>query len=253
MSGHSKWSTIKRAKGVNDAKRGQLFTKIGQEIVIAVREGGPDADSNFRLRLILDKAKRANMPKDNTERAIKRGSGELRDGRNLAECMYEGYGPYGTAILILALSDNKNRIVSDVRRILSRHGGNLGAEGCVSWMFSRKGYITIEPGGQDPEEIALTAIDVGAEDVEIGEGIVEVYTQVEDFKRVQEALSTTSYKTSSAQLSWLPRTTMSLDEGETVKTMKLIEALEELDNVQEVFSNLDISDEIVAKYETQAA
>jgi len=253
MSGHSKWATIKRSKQANDAKRGQVFTKIGQEIVIAVREGGPEPDANFRLRLVLDKAKRANMPKGNIERAIKRGSGELKGGRDLAECMYEGYGPHGIAILVLALSDNRNRTVSDVRRVFSRHGGNLGTEGCVSWLFSRKGYVAIEPGDQDPEEVALVAIDAGAEDIEIGEGMVEVYTRVEDFKEVQEVLSAASCKIASAELSWLPQTTASLDEDETAKVMRLLEALEELDDVQGVFSNLEISDEAVAKYEAQAA
>ena len=253
MSGHSKWATIKRSKGATDAKRGQLFTKIGHEIVVAVREGGPNPDANFRLRLVLDRARRANMPKGNIERAIKRGSGALRGERDLTECTYEGYGPHGIAILILALSDNKNRTVSDVRRVLSRHGGNLGAEGCVSWLFSRKGYLAVDPRDEDAEEIALMAIDAGAEDVEIGEGIVEVYTRVADFKEVQEALSAASYKTTSAGLSWVPQTTMSLGEAETVKAMKLLEALEELDDVQEVFSNLEIADEIIATYEAQAA
>ena len=253
MSGHSKWATIKRAKGANDARRGQLFTKIGHEIVVAVRDGGPDPDTNFRLRLALDKAKRANMPRENIERAIKRGSGELKGDRALTECTYEGYGPHGIAILIHALSDNRNRAVSDIRRVLSRHGGNLGSDGCVSWLFSRKGYIAVETGDQDPEEVALVAIDAGAEDVETGEGIVEVYTRVEDFKAVQEGLSAASFEAARAQLSWLPQTTMSLDEDKTVKTMKLLEALEELDDVQEVFSNLEIADEVIAKYEAQAA
>lgn len=253
MSGHSKWATIRRGKEANDAKRGQIFTKIGQEIVIAVRKGGSDPETNFHLRLVLDKAKRANMPKDNIQRAIKRGSGELKGERDLVEGMYEGYGPHGTAILVHALTDNKNRAVSDIRRAFSRHGGNLGSDGCVSWLFSRKGYVAIEPGDEDPEEVALAAIDAGAEDVDLGEGIVEVYTQVEDFKAVQEALAAASYKIANAQLSWLPQTTMSLDAGETVKTMKLLEALEELDDVQEVFSNLDIADDIIAEYEAQAA
>jgi len=253
MSGHSKWATIKHTKQANDAKRGQIFTKIGQEIVIAVRKGGPDPDANFHLRLVLDKARRANMPKDNIERAIKRGSGELTDGRELFEGIYEGYGPHGIAILIHALTDNKNRAVSDIRRVLARHGGNLGSDGCVSWLFSRKGYMAVEPGDQDPEEVALAAIDAGAEDVEVGEGIVEIYTQVEDFKAVQETLAAATYKTASAQISWLPQTTMSLDEGETIKTMKLLDALEELEDVQEVYSNLEIADEAIARYEAQAA
>jgi len=253
MSGHSKWATIRRSKGVNDAKRGQLFTKLGHEIVIAAREGGPDPEANFRLRLVLDKARQANMPKDNVERAIKRGSGELKGADDLQEVMYEGYGPYGTAIIAQGLSDNRNRTVSEVRHVFSRFGGNLGADGSVAWMFARKGYISIEPKDNDPEEIALVAIDAGAEDVEISEDMVEVYTQVQDFKAVQEALSAASYEISSAQLSWIPQSYLSLDEKETLQTMKLIEALEDLDDIQQVFSNLDISDELMAKYEAQAA
>jgi YebC/PmpR family DNA-binding regulatory protein len=253
MSGHSKWSTIKRAKGAADAKRGQLFTKIGHELAIAAREGGSDTESNFRLRLVLEKARRANMPKENIDRAIKRGSGELKDGIVLEENIYEGYGPHGTAIMVQVLSDNKNRTVSDVRRAFSRHGGNLGSDGCVAWMFSRKGYLSINPGDSDPDEVALVAIDAGAEDVEVSEGLVEVYTQPEGFKVVQEALADASYEITNAQLSWRPQSTMTLGEKETFQTMKLLEALEELDDVQEVFSNLDLSDEMIAKYEAEAA
>ena len=189
MSGHSKWATIRRAKGAADAKRGAVFTKIGREIVIAVRESGPDPDSNFRLRLVLDKARQANMPKENIQRAIQRGSGRLEGAAELQEVMYEGYGPKGTAIIIEVLSDNKNRTVSDVRHAFSRHGGNLGADGSVAWMFARKGYLTVSPGDTDPDEVALTAIDAGAEDVEVSDGIVEVYTAPEDLKKVQEALA----------------------------------------------------------------
>src|SRR4030042_4864760 len=161
MSGHSKWSTIKRTKQANDAKRGHVFTKIGHEIAIAVREGGADADANFRLRLALDKAKRANMPKDNLERAIKRGSGELKDEAEFIEGIYEGYGPHGTAIMAQVLSDNRNRTVAEVRHVFSRHGGTLGADGSVAWMFTHRGYIAIEPGEKDPEEIALEALAAG--------------------------------------------------------------------------------------------
>ena len=253
MSGHSKWATIKRSKASNDAKRGQLFTKLGHEIVIAAREGGSDPESNFRLRLILEKARRANMPKDNVERAIKRGTGELKGENELVEGIYEGYGPHGIAIMVQVMSDNKNRTVSDVRHTFSRLGGNLGSEGCVAWMFSHKGQIVIDPGDEDPEEIALEAIDAGAEDVEIGEGIVEIYTQVEDFKTVQEALTQTSYEIASAELAWIPQTTVSFGEQDTVKAMKLLEALEDIDDVQEVYSNLDIPDDVIAKYETEAA
>jgi len=252
MSGHSKWATIRRSKGANDAKRGQLFTKLGHEIAVAVKEGGTDSDANFRLRLVLDKARQANMPKDNIERAIKRGSGDLRGGEELQESTYEGYGPHGTAILVETLSDNKNRTVSEVRRAFTRHGGNLGSDGCVAWMFSRKGYIAIDPGDSDPEEIALVAIDSGADDVEIDEHLVQVYTQPENLKKVQSALIEAALKPTEAELSWIPQSTMTLDEKAAMQTMKLIEALEELEDVQEVFSNLDITDELMAKYETAA-
>lgn len=253
MSGHSKWATIRRTKEANDAKRGQLFTKIARELTIAVREGGPDPEGNFRLRLILDKAKRANMPKENIEHAIKRGTGELKGEAALEETTYEGYGPHGTAIMVRTLSDNKNRTVAEVRHAFSRYGGNLGADGCVSWMFSRKGYITIAPGDNDPNEIALAAIDAGAEDVNVGDDLVEVYTKPEDLKRVQEALAAASYEITNAQISYTPQSTVTLDEKATIQNMKLIEALEELEHVQEVFSNLEIPDEIVAKYEAEAA
>ena len=253
MSGHSKWASIKRSKAANDSKRGALFTKLGREIVVAAREGGPDPEANFRLRLVLDKARAANMPKDNIDRAIKRGSGDGGDGVEMVESYYEGYGPHGTAILVQVLTDNRNRTVSEVRHVFTRHGGNLGSEGCVAWMFDRKGYIVVEQGENDPDEIALVAIDAGADDVETGEDSVEIYTQLEDFKSVREALAEAGYMASTAQLSFIPQSTMSLSEKETLQTMKLLELLEELDDVQEVFSNLDIQDEMVAKFETEAA
>jgi YebC/PmpR family DNA-binding regulatory protein len=171
----------------------------------------------------------------------------------MVECYYEGYGPHGTAILVQALTDNRNRTVSEVRHVFTRHGGNLGSEGCVAWMFDRKGYIVVDPGKNDPDEIALVAIDAGAEDVETGDETVEIYTQLEGFKAVQEALTAAGYKVSTAQLSFIPQTTMTLEEKETLQTMKVLELLEELDDVQEVFSNLDIQDEMVAKFETEAA
>jgi YebC/PmpR family DNA-binding regulatory protein len=253
MSGHSKWASIKRSKAANDSKRGALFTKLGREIVVAAREGGPDPEANFRLRLVLDKARQANMPKDNIDRAIKRGSGEGGEGIEMIECFYEGYGPHGTAILVQALTDNRNRTVSEVRHVFTRHGGNLGSEGCVAWMFDRKGYIVVDRDKHDPDEISLVAIDAGAEDVETTDETVEIYTQLEDFKAVQEALTAAGYKVSTAQLSFIPQTTMTLEEKETLQTMKVLELLEELDDVQEVFSNLDIQDEMVAKFETEAA
>jgi len=253
MSGHSKWATIKRQKGANDARRGQLFTKLGREIAVAAREGGADPDANFRLRLVLEKARQANMPKDNIDRAIKRGTGDGADAMQMEEQIYEGYGPHGTAILLQVVTDNRNRTVSEVRHTFSLFGGNLGADGSVAWMFSRKGVITIAPGKHDPDEIALVAIDAGASDVEPSEDSVTVYTEMADFRAVRDALAAQGYEITDAQLSWIPQSQITLSEQEAITNLKLMEALEELDDVQEVFSNLDISDELLAKYERQAA
>ena len=251
MSGHSKWSTIKRKKGAADAKRGAVFTKLGRELTIAAREDGGDPATNFRLRLVMEKCKQANMPKDNIERAIKRGTGELK-GATLEEIIYEGYGPHGIAIMVDVLTDNRNRAVADVRRTFTRHAGNLGENGSVAWLFDRTGYIGIEPNDLDPEEVALLAIDVGAGDVSIDEQLVEVYTAVEDFQRIQEALREEGLELPSVEIAWVPKTTVQLDEKGTLQAMHLIEALEEADDVRQVYSNLDISDEVLEKYERAA-
>ena len=248
MSGHSKWSTIKRKKGAADAKRGQLFTRLGREITIAAREGGGDIDANFRLRLAVDKARQANMPKENIERAIQRGVGGGREGVALESVIYEGYGPGGTAFMVEVLTDNRNRAVAEVRRAFSRHGGNLGETGCVGWMFERKGLLTIDATGQDAEAIALAAIDAGAEDVKVEDNIVEVYAMVEDFQSVREALSR-EFPVEDAELSWVPKTLFQPDQKLTVQNMRLIESLEELDDVQSVHSNLDISDAALTEFE----
>ncbi len=250
MSGHSKWSTIKRKKEAQDAKRGRLFTKLAREITIAAQQGGGDPMSNFQLRLTVDKARMANMPKDNIERAIKRGTGELK-GEELEELYYEGYDPNGVAILIQVLTDNRNRTVSDVRRVLSKHGGNLGAAGCVAWLFDSKGYITIEVGDEDPEELALLAIEAGAKDIETDGQWLEIYTDPTSLQRVKEALEQQGFSIES-QLSMIPKSVTSLSLEKTMQTMRLIDALEELDDVQQVFSNLDISDEVMVEYEAAA-
>ncbi|MGI6368217.1 MAG: YebC/PmpR family DNA-binding transcriptional regulator [Anaerolineae bacterium] len=253
MSGHSKWASIKRQKGVNDAKRGQLFTKLGREIAIASREGGPDPEMNFRLRLVLDKAKQANMPKENIDRAIRRGAGDGDDGAQMEEQIYEGYGPHGTAIILEAVTDNRNRTVSEVRHAFSRYGGNLGSDGSVAWMFSHKGVITVAPGKNDPDEVALVAIDAGAEDVELEDDGITVYTERSDFRAVQEALMELGCEVSDAQLSWIPQSQVTLADNEAMTILKLMEALEDLDDVQEVYSNLDMNDELLAKLESEAA
>jgi YebC/PmpR family DNA-binding regulatory protein len=249
MSGHSKWSTIKHKKAAQDAKRGKVFTRLAREITIAAREGGGNLDANFSLRLAVDKARAANMPKDNIERAIKRGTGELK-GEELVEMTYEGYAPNGIALLVQTLTDNKNRTVSDIRRIFGRQGGSLAEAGSVAWQFSRKGYITITPNGTDPDTIFEIAVEAGAEDVEFGDDLIEVHVSIEHFQAVRQALEEARIACASAEMTMVPQTTMQLEEKETLRVMKLIDALEELDDVQQVYSNLDISDEVIAKYET---
>jgi YebC/PmpR family DNA-binding regulatory protein len=247
MSGHSKWSTIKRKKAAEDAKRGKVFTKIGREIEVVVREAGPDPEINFKLRLIVDKAKQANMPKDNIERAIRRGAG-LEKAEDLQRITYEGYGPGGTAIMVQVLTDNRNRAVADIRRAFSRHGGNLGENGCVAWMFEPKGYITIPMNGHDPDELFEVALEAGAEDVVIGEDMVEVYADVDDFQSVQEAISKAKIDTDTAELSMIPQSRVNLEPAQGLKLMGLVDALEELDDVERVYTNLDITDELFEQY-----
>ena len=247
MSGHSKWSTIKRKKGAADAKRGQLFTKIAREIAIAAREGGPDPDVNFKLRLVIEKAKANNMPKDNIERAISRGAG-LGKGEALEEITYEGYGPGGVALLVQVVTDNKNRAVAEVRRYFTKHGGNLGESGCVLWLFSPKGVITVSAAGNDPDGLFEMAVEAGAEDVQIDE-VIEIYTAPEDFESIRRALEEADVKMESASISMIPSTFAQLKEKTAVQAMKLIEDLEDLDDIQNVYSNLDISDSLLEKYE----
>ncbi len=250
MSGHSKWAKIKRKKGEADVKRGAIFTKIGREIQIAAREGG-DPDTNFRLRLILEKAREANMPKENIERAIKRGTGDDKSVV-LEEIMYEAYGPHGVAFLIEVLTDNRNRSVAEVRRVFNRMGGSLGESGSVSWMFELKGYLSVDATKADPDEISLVAIDAGADDVVPGDGLVEVYTQPGDLRKVQDALKAAGYEVSSAELSMIPKTQVELSPADTMQVMRVIDALEELDDVTNVYTNLNISDEVLAQYEHAA-
>ncbi len=249
MSGHSKWSSIKHQKGVSDARRGQLFTKLTREIIVAVREGGSNPEANFRLRLVIQKARDNNMPLDNIERAIKRGSGQT-EGVSLAEMVLEGYGPSGVAILVNALSDNRNRTLQDVRNIFSRHGGNLGESGCVAWLFDTRGVITVETKELDAEELALDAIDAGAEDVSIENKYIEIYTKPEELEKVREALGQKKLSIASAELSMVPKTMVELEEKTALQTLKLLDKLEDLDEVQHVSSNADFSDSILEKYQS---
>jgi YebC/PmpR family DNA-binding regulatory protein len=251
MSGHNKWSTIKHKKAAADAKRGKIFTRLAREIAIAAREGGGSPDVNFRLRLIMDKARAANMPKENVERAIKRGTGELK-GEDLAEVTYEGYAPNGVALLVQVLTDNKNRSVAEVRRTLTRQGGAMADAGSVAWQFDRKGYIAITPDGANQETVFEIAVEAGAEDVVFGSDLVEVYVSPENLQAVREALKNASIEVETAELSMVPKTAMQLEEKETLQVMGVIEALEELDDVQQVYSNLYISDEVMVKYEAAA-
>ncbi|MFC2123032.1 YebC/PmpR family DNA-binding transcriptional regulator [Bacteroidota bacterium] len=244
MSGHSKWSSIKRQKGVTDAKRGQLFTKLTREIIIAVREGGNNPDGNFRLRLAVQRARDNNMPLDNIERAIKRGSGEL-EGVVLVELTFEGYGPGGAAILVNALTDNRNRTLQEVRNILSRGGGNLGESGCVAWLFESRGMITVKADNMDAEELALQAIDAGAEDVKVTDDFVEIYTNPEELASVRGILEQKEIALASTELAMLPKTVVELEEKTATQMLRLLDKLEELDEVQHVATNADFPDSVL--------
>ncbi|MDD5038304.1 MAG: YebC/PmpR family DNA-binding transcriptional regulator [Dehalococcoidales bacterium] len=251
MSGHSKWSTIKHAKGAADAKRGQIFTKLTREIIVSVRQAGSNPESNYRLRLAIQKARDNSMPLDNIERAIKRGSGDT-DGAVLTEISFEGYGPSGAGIMVQTLTDNRNRTVQDIRNVFSRHGGNLGENGCVAWLFDSRGIITIESDNLDTEELALKAIDAGAEDVNVEGAYVEIYTKPDKLETVRTALEQGKIPIASAGVSMVPKTMIQLDEKAALQTLKLLQKLEELDEVQNVSSNVDFSDAILKKYQEQA-
>jgi YebC/PmpR family DNA-binding regulatory protein len=249
MSGHSKWAQIKRQKGVADARRGQVFTKLAREIIIAVREGGSNPEANFRLRLAIQKARDHNMPLDNIERAIKRGSGRA-EGATLAEMVLEGYGPGGVAILVRALSDNRNRTLQDVRNIFYRHGGNLGESGCVAWLFDTRGVIIVDINELGAEQLALDAIDAGAEDVKIEEKYIEIFTK--ELEKIREALVQKNIPIASAELSLVPKTVIDLEEKAAWQMLKLLDKLEEMDEVQRVSSNVNFSDSILEKYQSGA-
>ncbi len=251
MSGHSKWSKIKRQKGATDASRGQLFTKLGREISVSVRQGGADPNGNFKLRLAIQRARDHNMPADNVERAIRRAAGG-GDGAALAEVIYEGYGPNGTAIMLDVLTDNRNRTIADLRNIFSRGGGNLGEAGSVAWLFDQKGVISLEVRPDQAETIALEAIDAGAEDVRIEGGSLEIYTTPPALEPVRRSLEQKGIAIASAELAMLPKTTVQLDEKAALQTLKLLDRLEEMDDVQRVYSNADFSEDVLAKYQAQS-
>jgi YebC/PmpR family DNA-binding regulatory protein len=246
MSGHSKWSTIKHKKAATDAKRGKLFTRIAMEITISAREGGGDLAFNNRLALIVDKAKAANMPKDNIERAIKRGTGEL-EGGELFENLYEVYGPHGIAVLIEVVTDNRNRAIADVRHVVNKYGGTMADAGSVAWQFTRKGYIGIS-GEIDEDELFLVAADAGAEDIQFSE-IAEIFVEVDDFHAVQKAIQEAGFKIEEASLIYDPNNAIELSQQDALQVMNLIEKIEDVDDVQNVYSTLDITDEAIAAME----
>ncbi|MCL4252924.1 MAG: YebC/PmpR family DNA-binding transcriptional regulator [Anaerolineae bacterium] len=250
MSGHSKWSTIKRRKGAEDAKRGKIFTRLARDITVAAREGGGDENSNPRLKLMIAKARQANMPKDNIERAIKKGTGELEGANAFEEITYEAYGPDGVAFIIETMTDNKNRTLAEVKHAINRAGGSLAASGSVSWQFTMKGYITVPALGKDFEEIFMVAAEAGADDVTEEDGYFIIYTPREKFGAVMQALAEANYETDEAELQWKPQNETQVANDKAIANLKLVEALEELDDVQSVATNLMITDEIAMAYET---
>jgi YebC/PmpR family DNA-binding regulatory protein len=245
MSGHNKWSKIKHQKGADDIKKGNLYTKLTREIIIAAKEGGGNPESNFRLRLAVQKARDSNMPMDNIDRAVAKGSGNL-EGGSLVEMTLEGYGPSGVAIMVSALTDNRNRTVQEVRSTFTRHGGALGESGCVSWMFKSRGVITVNAEGANADDLELAAIDAGAEDVNISSGIMEVYTKTDTLEKVRAALEAAKVQVDSSEIQMVPETSVTLDEKAATQALKLIDKLEEIDDVQNVYSNVDIPDSVMA-------
>lgn len=247
MSGHSKWATIKRKKGAADARRGKLFSKLNRELATAARLGGGDPAANPRLRLVLDKARAANMPKDNIERAIAKGTGEA-GGDAYEEVAYEGYGPGGVAVYVEALTDNRNRTVSEVRHVLGRYGGNLGASGCASHLFDKKGVLEFDREGLDVDALLEAALEAGAEDAVEGRDVVEVTTSPGDFEQVRRALVERGFEPAHGHVAMQPISTVKLEGPEARSMLSLADALEELDDVQNVYANFDISDEEMAQY-----
>ncbi|PJF44216.1 MAG: YebC/PmpR family DNA-binding transcriptional regulator [Phototrophicales bacterium] len=253
MSGHSKWSTIKRKKGAEDAKRGKIFTRLVREIVTAVREGGgiTDPDSNPRLRIAVEKAKAANMPKDNIQRAINKGAGISETGEAYQEITYEGYGPGGVAIIVETMTDNTNRTLAEVKHAFNRSGGNLASSGAVLWQFDQKGYIEINAEGVDFDELFLQAAEAGAEDVEAEEDIIVVYTPRTELHNVVKALQDAGYEIADSKLAWIPQNEVEVSTEEALQVFKLIEKLEELDDVQNVSSNLKFTAEAMQAFEAE--
>ena len=249
MSGHSKWSTIKRKKGAADAKRGKIFSRMAKEIQVAAKDGGADPESNSRLRLAIANAKGVNMPKENIERAVARGTGEDKDGAVIEQIMYEGYAPHGVALMIDVVTDNRNRTVADLRHVLTRSGGNMADAGAVSWQFRRMAYFYLSSADLNSDEIFELAVDAGADDVMIGDEEIEIIAPVDAFKKVSDALESGGIKPDDAGLRYVPNSEIQLPSEESLRVMRIIEELEDLEDVQHVYSNLDVTEEAVALLE----
>ncbi|GAB4480786.1 MAG: YebC/PmpR family DNA-binding transcriptional regulator [Anaerolineales bacterium] len=249
MSGHSHWATIRRKKGAADAKKGQLFTRLAREIVLAARDGGGDPSANTRLQLAIDRARANNMPKENIERAIKRGTGELKEGNAIEEVYYEGYAPNGIALIIFAVTDNRNRAVAEIRHILNRYGGSMAEAGSVAWQFTRSAYFSLPRVSVDADKVFELAVDAGASDVNIEDELIEIIGPVESFNDISKALKQAGIQPEEAELRMIPNNEVELSPEETIQVLKVIEALEELDDVQTVYSTLSISDEAMAQLE----
>jgi YebC/PmpR family DNA-binding regulatory protein len=253
MSGHSKWHQIRRQKGVNDSKRGQLFTRLGRELVVAVREGGGgDPDANFRLRMAIQRARAANMPTDNIDRTIKRavGGGE---GTSFEEINYEGYAPGGAAVMVQVMTDNRNRTAAEIRNVFGKNGGNLGEVGCVDWIFEQRGVIEVSLEGKDPDELTLAAIDAGAEDVDTpgpDDTTLTLYTDSTEVESVRQALEQQGYTIVRAESNLVPKTKIELGKKDALQTLRLLDRIEDLDDVQAVHTNAEILDEYAEKYDS---
>jgi len=246
MSGHSKWSTIKRQKGVNDSKRSAMFTKVAREIAVAARAGGGDPDANYRLRLAIDKARSINMPADNIKRSIEKATGG-GEAEQFEEIVYEGYGPGGVAVLVEAATDNRNRTAAEVRSIFTKTGGQLAGSGAVAWQFEARGLITVPRGGSDPDDIALAAIDAGAVDVDTESDPIEIYTEPADLEGVRKALGAAGINVEDAENAMVAKQTVSLDVDHVRKALRMVDLLEDLDDVQRVTTNVDIPEEVLAE------
>ena len=247
MSGHSHWATIRRKKGAADAKRGQIFTRLAREIALAARVGGGDPGTNVSLELAIDRARAQNMPKDNIERAIKRGTGESKEGGELEQVVYEGYANHGIALMIEVVTDNRNRAVAEIRHALTRNGGSMAEAGAVGWQFTRAAYFSFSTEGQDQNKVFELAVEAGADDVIFDENMIEIIGPVESFKSISDSLSSAGIQPEEAGLKLIPKNEIELSPDATVQVMRTIETLEELDDVQEVFSNLTITDEAMAR------